>query len=188
MPQPLPDRYRPHVKPSVVVNAFLPTGCAGHAQLPSAQPSTIRDRSASELLRRPVGSRSRGTSRSCARSATRRCCARSPRTEARVRLICARDPGKGGDPLVISLFDLVLAMCVGRWTAVGVEVERPQRSEDERPRGRRGSAAYCGWPGRGETRCGSSHLLPPVRDVVREMRRACRRPALSGSTDDDPAT
>ena len=23
--------------------------------------------------------------------------------------------------------------CLGRWTAVGVEVERPQRSEDERP-------------------------------------------------------
>ena len=32
--------------------------------------------------------------------------------------------------------------CMGRWTVVGVEVERPQRSEDERPRGRRGSAAY----------------------------------------------
>src|SRR6516225_7524505 len=32
---------------------------------------------------------------------------------------------------------------------VGVEVERPQRSEDERPRGRRGAEAK---------RCGSSHL------------------------------
>jgi len=31
---------------------------------------------------------------------------------------------------------------MGRWTAVGVEVERAQRSADERPRGRRGSAAY----------------------------------------------
>jgi len=37
-------------------------------------------------------------------------------------------------------------MCVRRWTGVGVEVERPQRSEDEPPRGRRGSAAYLGWP------------------------------------------
>jgi len=41
----------------------------------------------------------------------------------------------------------VLAMCVGRWTVVGVEVERPERSEDERPWGRRGSAAYFGRPG-----------------------------------------
>src|SRR6476620_10072063 len=51
----------------------------------------------------------------------------------------------------------------GRWTGVGVKVERPQRSEDERPRGRRGSAAYS--VGQDETKevvvqviCG-----PPVR-------------------------
>jgi hypothetical protein len=31
------------------------------------------------------------------------------------------------------LFGLVLARCLARWTAVGVKVERPQRSEDERP-------------------------------------------------------
>jgi hypothetical protein len=38
------------------------------------------------------------------------------------------------DPLVISsLFGLVVARACRRWTAVGVEVERPQRSEDERP-------------------------------------------------------
>ena len=37
---------------------------------------------------RPAGSRSRETSRSSARSAVRRCCVRSPRTEARVRLWC----------------------------------------------------------------------------------------------------
>ena len=30
---------------------------------------------------------------------------------------------------------------------VGVEVKRRQRSEDERPRGQRGSTAYFGWPG-----------------------------------------
>jgi Aldo/keto reductase family len=40
--------------------------------------------------------------------------------------------------------------CLGRWTAVGVEVERPQRSEDERPRGRRGSAANLAGRRRGK--------------------------------------
>jgi len=38
----------------------------------------------------------------------------------------------------------------GGGTQSGVEVERPQRSEDERPRGRRGSAAYLGGRGRGK--------------------------------------
>jgi phospholipid/cholesterol/gamma-HCH transport system substrate-binding protein len=39
------------------------------------------------------------------------------------------------DPLVVSCrcFGLVLARVGGGWTAVGVKVERPQRSEDERP-------------------------------------------------------
>ena len=71
---------------------------------------------------------------------------------------------------------------------VGVEVERPQRSEDERPRGRRGSAAYS--VGQDETKevvvqviCG-----PPVRVRSAGERCACRRPALSGSTDEGPAT
>src|SRR6185437_1966164 len=112
-------------------------------------------------------------SRSSARSATPRCYARSPRTAARVRLICVADPRQGWDPLLSQLFGLVPAhvpgavdrsrgrggaptaqrgrttlsvlrtpvkvgircclsclasfrhTCLGRWTAVGVEVERP---------------------------------------------------------------
>ena len=78
------------------------------------------------------GSRSRGTSRSSARSATRRCCARSPRTAARVRLICVGDPRKvcvgdprkGGIHWLFSLFGLVPARAWGggpqsgsRWSA-----------------------------------------------------------------------
>jgi len=43
---------------------------------------------------------------------------------------------------LFSSFGLVQARAEGRWIAVGVEVERPQRNEAERPRGRRGSAAY----------------------------------------------
>jgi len=57
-------------------------------------------------------------------------------------LICVGDPRKGG---ILGRFRVCwphFGPCMGRWTAVGVEVERPQRSADERPRGRRGSAAY----------------------------------------------
>ena len=56
-------------------------------------------------------------------------------------LICVGDPRKGlGSVGCFVLFGLVPARALCRWTAVGVEVERPQRSEDERPRNRRGSA------------------------------------------------
>src|SRR5271166_5283889 len=62
-------------------------------------------------------------------------------------LICVGDPRKGWihwlfRTLLISLPRSVLR---GGGPQVGVEVERPQRSEDERPRGRRGCAAY--WVG-----------------------------------------
>src|SRR6478736_1556163 len=58
-----------------------------------------------------------------------------------VILICVGDPRKGlGSVGCFVLFGLVPARALCRWTAVGVEVERPQRSEDERPRDRRGSA------------------------------------------------
>jgi len=50
--------------------------------------------------------------------------------------------GKDGIRWLFSSFGLVQARAEGRWIAVGVEVERPQRNEAERPRGRRGSAAY----------------------------------------------
>src|SRR6478672_11309350 len=56
-------------------------------------------------------------------------------------LICVGDPRKGG---ILGRFRVCwphFGPCMGRWTAVGVEVERPQRSEDERPRNRRGSTA-----------------------------------------------
>src|SRR5258705_8475559 len=59
-----------------------------------------------------------------------------------VFLICVGDPRKGG---ILDRFSVGWPRsgpCWGRWTAVGVEGERPQRSEDERPRGRRGSAVY----------------------------------------------
>jgi len=50
-----------------------------------------------------------------------------------------------------SLFGLVPGhVPCGGGPLSGVEVERPQRSEDERPRCRQGSAAYCGRPGRGK--------------------------------------
>ena len=42
-------------------------------------------------------------------------------------------PVKVGSLVVLFLFGLVPACALWRWTAVGVEVERPQRSEDERP-------------------------------------------------------
>ena len=43
-------------------------------------------------------------------------------------------PRNSGHPRFFPLFVLVPAPCaLWRWTAVGVEVERPQRSEDERP-------------------------------------------------------
>jgi len=67
---------------------------------------------------------------------------------------------------------------MGRWTAVGVEVERPQRSADERPRGRRGSAAYWSAVGTRQRRCGSSHLLPPGTESVRETSLRVPAPSL----------
>ena len=75
-----------------------------------------------------------------------------------------------------------------RGTAVGVEVERPQCSEDERPRGRRGSAADS--VGQDETKEVMVQVIcgPPVRERGAGERCACRRPALSGSTDQGPAT
>jgi len=78
-------------------------------------------------------------------------------------------------------------LCLRRWTAVGVEVERPQRSEDKRPRGRRGSAAYS--VGRDEVKTlwfKSSGAF--LRKLGARDGCACRRPALSGSTDNSPAT
>ena len=49
-------------------------------------------------------------------------------------LICVGDPRKGGNPLVIFVVWPRSGPCaLGRWTGVGVKVERPQRSEDERP-------------------------------------------------------
>jgi hypothetical protein len=64
-------------------------------------------------------------------------------------LICVGDPRKGlGSVGCFVLFGLVPARALCRWTAVGVEVERPQRSEDERPRDRRGSAVELAGLGR----------------------------------------
>ena len=53
----------------------------------------------------------------------------------RVRLlICVEDPRKGVDPVGhFTFFRLIPASVPWRWTAVRVKVERPQRSEDERP-------------------------------------------------------
>ena len=76
--------------------------------------------------------------------------------------LCWRPPVKVGSAGCFLCLASFRPMCSGRWTAVGVEVERPQRSEDERPRGRRGSTAYSGRPGTRRRRCGSSHLRPPV--------------------------
>src|SRR4029077_8060310 len=69
-----------------------------------------------------------------------------------VFLICVGDPRKGWGSVELSPCCLAsFRLCASwRWTAVGVEVERPQRSEDERPRGRRGSAANLAGRGRGK--------------------------------------
>jgi hypothetical protein len=48
-------------------------------------------------------------------------------------LICVGDPGKGGSPLSFLLLGLVVAQAWGGGPWVRVKVERPQRSEDERP-------------------------------------------------------
>jgi hypothetical protein len=48
-------------------------------------------------------------------------------------LICVGDPRKGGNPLMFRCLASVGPSALGRWTAVGVEVERPERCEDERP-------------------------------------------------------
>jgi hypothetical protein len=49
-------------------------------------------------------------------------------------LICVEDPRKGVDPVGhFTFFRLIPASVPWRWTAVRVKVERPQRSEDERP-------------------------------------------------------
>ena len=99
-------------------------------------------------------------------------------------LICLGDPCKRGDPLVVFVVWRRSGHVPYRGgPAVGVEVERPQRSEDERPRGRRGSAAYS--VGQDETKevvvqviCG-----PPVRQHGREsIARAGAQPYLGPRT------
>src|SRR6516162_10313335 len=71
---------------------------------------------------------------------------------------------------------------------VGVEVERPQRSEDERPRGRRRSAIYSVGEGRRRNVVVQVICRSCERTWCGRRVRACQRPALSGSTDDGPAT
>jgi len=92
-----------------------------------------------------------------------------PKVDGRPPLPVLRTPRKGWIHSVISccLASFPAPSALGRWTAVGVEVERPERSEDERPRGRRGSAAYLVGPGARQKALWSSHLLPPVN--VRQM-------------------
>src|SRR5258707_13749615 len=106
-----------------------------------------------------------------------------------VFLICVGDPRKGGDPLVVFVVWPRSGHVPYRGgPAVGVEGERPQRSEDERPRGRRGSAADS--VGQDETKEGGVQVIcgPPVRERGGGGRSAGRRPALSGCRDQGPAT
>src|SRR4029079_19302577 len=49
--------------------------------------------------------------------------------------LCCGPPSRWGSVVVSVVWPRSGIRAWGRWTAVGVEVERPQRSEDERPRG-----------------------------------------------------
>jgi len=73
---------------------------------------------------------------------------------------------------------------VGPWS--GVKVERPQRSEDERPRGRRGSAAHSrGSGGRGKDVVVQVISLPPCENVAMQetsVGRAGAQPYLGPRT------
>ena len=104
-------------------------------------------------------------------------------------LICVGDPRKGGDPLVVLLFGLVPAMCLiavdrqsgSRWSARSAARTNDLEADEDPPHTR---------VGQDETKevvvqviCG-----PPVRERGAGERCACRRPALSGSTDEGPAT
>ena len=77
----------------------------------------------------------------------------------------------------------------GRWTAVGVEVERPQRSEDERPRGRRGSAANLAGRGRGkDVAVQVICCLLGEKNVLRETTSRVPAPSLIWVHGRGPAT
>ena len=98
--------------------------------------------------------------------------------------LCCGPPSRLGSVVVPVVWPRSGTRAWGRWTAVGVEVERPQRSEDERPRGRRGSTANLAGGEAKTLRFKSSAASWERRTCCGRQRRTCRRPALSGSTDE----
>ena len=119
-------------------------------------------------------------------AAAPRCCARSPRTAARVRLICVADPRQGWDPLLSQLFGLVPAHVPGgggpqsgsRWSARSAARTNDLEAGEDPPQT---------WPAGGEAttlRFKSSAASWERRTCCGRQRRTCRRPALSGSTDE----
>src|SRR6185312_9691676 len=95
-----------------------------------------------------------------------------------------RTPVKVGIRCCLSCLASFRHTCLGRWTAVGVEVERPQRSEDERPRGRRGSAANLAGRGRGkDVAVQVICCLLGEKNVLRETTSHVPAPSLTRKSD-----
>jgi Flavodoxin-like fold len=99
-------------------------------------------------------------------------------------LICVGDPRKGGSRLSSLVLAWSLPGLGGRWGRCGVKVERPQRSEDERPWRRRRLPPHPG--GRADEGKGvaiSSHVEPP-----RVLREAVEGGKGRASAQPDPKT
>ena len=68
---------------------------------------------------------------------------------------------------------------MGRWTAVGVEVERPQRSaDDDLKAGEDPHRILIGRGNEAKTLAVSTHLLPPGTECVRETSMRVPAPSL----------
>jgi len=111
---------------------------------------------------------------------------RNPVPPGRLRLICVADPRQGWDPLLSQLFGLVPAHVPGgggpqsgsRWSAHSAARTNDLEADEDPPQT---------WPAGGEAktlRFKSSAASWERRTCCGRQRRTCRRPALSGSTDE----